>query len=991
MITPVYPESCWYGAIRQRLSCQRVMTNEKPKLMKVDFPQAAAQPKNTRVTKSRSGLGVLRSVERKQAYTSRVRRTDRNSKTELNQLSERKWVISDDSKGVNVQSTGGAEGTSLIESLKLVGEPNRKGVYRVRVERKLQSQFVSPYRNRALVLGSGEAIDMGRKQAASKVVEEAEDTTLPENLVYASEKLVVGQKTFGCYRKEFERIEWDDEEQANYWLNQFGALTALKLTHIEPDLIAKLVNAYNPVTNRIDLLGFEDVLCESMITDCFNLKSEGIVVSRNPELQYEWISHCYPEYAVPEDIKKEYYVAARCVDPEWKNKISWVLRHVLGRAEGREIPKGVLGAMIQVEVEGEVVNWAANVFERIRRELRRLKAIRKGDHLKCEAGPLLTMIAEYVAYQKKDKEKTQKKPAPPAPTVSSTPSGRTRASKRKVAEGSTPPEPKKSKKPVNKRRLIQDDDTEDSPSLVHSPSTLVTAGQGQENSQVTTTPATMTLPAVVNQGEAGTSSGATLDKLTYEQAIHLAGKFLEMQEQQARTLSYAQTTASMGSGQITVQTVIKSAKEASTSSSPEKMVQEPGDDIKDGNTVVNRTEDVDPVLEKIFTEQVSPEIQEAAEETLAAAQFYISRRQEGTSTGLPVTIPIALEVTRTNASTVVSEVVRPSSAGVHPDQVAAGDNSVVAEPVVRVVAQNPIMIAEAVKERSTPPEDKSSKTRSQYIREQLRETLPDNVTEDSSVLEATTSLVELAELVSENEAANMSTKIQEETVPTSTSDPENIQRTVNERINLDGRNETEIRYNESAQSSQPPHSGGTMYREKLLELLKGKTIAKPESEVKELREAHHGRISEAAERNNLPTLGEFNTVQFPPAAFEQIGYLRAMENHGYLDWLKLNSRPRAAEALNSLLPEHRECWLQLTQFGNSLIASSTGVFLMMEELYLAYDLIVVGKELSPTGGFHHTKDKNGYSGSDSCRAIVEAKTSGYYRGRASDGGYASPA
>ncbi|KAL3685583.1 hypothetical protein R1sor_003605 [Riccia sorocarpa] len=134
------------------------------------------------------------------------------------------------------------------------------------------------------------------------------------------------------------------------------------------------------------------------------------------------------------------------------------------------------------------------------------------------------------------------------------------------------------------------------------------------------------------------------------------------------------------------------------------------------------------------------------------------------------------------------------------------------------------------------------------------------------------------------------------------------------------------------------------------ELIRGNVAAEPaelqtehtqklQQEIKELREAHHGRISEATERNNLPTLGEFNTVQFPPAAFEQIGYLRAMENHGYLDWLKLNSRPRAAEALNSLLPEHRERWLQLTQFGNSLIASSTGVFFMMEELYLAYDLI----------------------------------------------------
>ncbi|KAL3685584.1 hypothetical protein R1sor_003606 [Riccia sorocarpa] len=459
-----------------------------------------------------------------------------------------------------------------------VAENSRR--IRARFERKSSSLSVFCL-NRDCRSKLSRVVTMGRKPAASKAVEEAEYTTLPENpifffffLVYASDKPVAGQKTFGCYKKEFERIEWDDEERANYWLNQFGALTALKLMHIEPDLIAKLVNAYNPVSNRIDLLGFEDVLCESMIADCFNLKSEGIVVSRNPELPHEWISHCYPEYAVPEDIKKEYYVAARCVDPEWKNKISWVLRHVLGRAEGREMPKGVLAAMIQAEVEGEVVNWAAIVFERIRGELRRLKAIRKGDHLKCEAGPLLTMIAEYVAYQKKDKEKTQKKPAlpaPPAPTV-------------------------------------------------------------------------------------------------------------------------------------------------------------------------------------------SPEIQEAVEETLAAAQFYIARRQDGALTGLLTTIPITTKVTIPSMSTVVSVVDKSSLVEVHPDPVAMGDIIEVAEPVVRVVAQNPITIADTVKEGSTAPEDKSSKTRSQYLREQLRETLPETITEDSSVLEATTSLVELAELVSETEGANVSTE-----------------------------------------------------------------------------------------------------------------------------------------------------------------------------------------------------------------------------------------
>ncbi|KAL3698780.1 hypothetical protein R1sor_012856 [Riccia sorocarpa] len=408
------PEKGWYHP-----DVQRVI----PFGQKYLPDQEAAQPKDTRVTKSRSGLGVVRGVERKQAYTSRVRRTDRNSKTELNQLSEKKWAISDDSKGVNVQSKGRAEGISLIESLKLVGKPNRKGVYRVRVERKLQSPFVSPYRNRALVLGSGKAINMGRKPASSKIVEEAKDASLPENLIVTSKEQVAGHKTFDCYCKEIDRIDWDDEKRASYWLKQFGALTALRLTHIEPDLIAKLVNAYNPVTNRIYLNNHEDVLCESMICDVFQLSDEGPAVSRKPEIPHEWISYCYPEYAIPEKKDKEYYAATRCTDPEWKNKISWVLRYMLGQAEGREIPKGVLAAMIQAEVEGQVVNWATIVFERIRGELRRLKAIRKGDHLRTEAGPQLTMVAEYIAYEKKDKDKAQKK-IMAAPTVSSTPSGR---------------------------------------------------------------------------------------------------------------------------------------------------------------------------------------------------------------------------------------------------------------------------------------------------------------------------------------------------------------------------------------------------------------------------------------------------------------------------------------------------------------------------------------------------------------------------------------
>ncbi|KAL3700195.1 hypothetical protein R1sor_018217 [Riccia sorocarpa] len=376
----------------------------------------AAQPLNRGVTKFGNGLGILQGIGKKRTFVERIDQACVNYKSLPSQRqsirilkirSESNSVVGSQRKGVATQVRGRV--VSKKETDRSKSEAG--SFYRVKLSTGRRSirdcsrenpQPVWDYSRERFYYQSG-AVDtknseMGRKPTASKAVEEAEDTTLPENLMYASEKLVAGQKTFGCYSKKFERIEWEDEERANYWLNQFGALTALKLTHIEPDLIAKLVNAYNPVSNRIDLMGFEDVLCESMISDCFNLPSEGIAVSRNPELPHEWISHCYPEYAVPENTKKEYYVAARCVDPEWKNKISWVLRHVLGRAEGREIPKGVLAAMIQAEVEGEVVNWAAIVFERIRGELRRLKAIRKGDHLKCEAGPLLTMVAEDVAY-----------------------------------------------------------------------------------------------------------------------------------------------------------------------------------------------------------------------------------------------------------------------------------------------------------------------------------------------------------------------------------------------------------------------------------------------------------------------------------------------------------------------------------------------------------------------------------------------------------------
>ncbi|KAL3680010.1 hypothetical protein R1sor_022966 [Riccia sorocarpa] len=218
-----------------------------------------------------------------------------------------------------------------------------------------------------------------------------------------------------------------------------------------------------------------------------------------------------------------------------------------------------------------------------------------------------------------------------------------------VAEGSTPPpppppEPKKNKKPVNRRRLIQDDDTEDSPSPVHGPSTLVTASEEQKNLQVTTAQAGMTLPVAVNRGEAGTSSGVALDKMTYEQAIQLAGRFLEMQEQQTRTLTNAQTITSIGSGQTTTHDQVGVRKEASTSSSPTRAVKKPDHDVRTKHMAGNQMQQVKLMLQGIFKERVSLEIQAAAEETLSAAQFYISRRERNdpgtTSTLTSTTIEV---------------------------------------------------------------------------------------------------------------------------------------------------------------------------------------------------------------------------------------------------------------------------------------------------------------------------------------------------------------
>ncbi|KAL3682053.1 hypothetical protein R1sor_000075 [Riccia sorocarpa] len=132
--------------------------------------------------------------------------------------------------------------------------------------------------------------------------------------------------------------------------------------------------------------------------------------------------------------------------------------------------------MLESAETGVGVNWAYIITERLRTELRKLKLARKDEVYRCEAGPQLTVLAEYLATErqegqkkggkqagnpvnkpplkateKKKKEeplrtlvkKSDKKPVTPAKKtkadtkkVGESPSQRTRAAKRKLADNS---------------------------------------------------------------------------------------------------------------------------------------------------------------------------------------------------------------------------------------------------------------------------------------------------------------------------------------------------------------------------------------------------------------------------------------------------------------------------------------------------------------------------------------------------------------------------
>ncbi|KAL3678283.1 hypothetical protein R1sor_021239 [Riccia sorocarpa] len=292
---------------------------------------------------------------------------------------------------------------------------------------------------------------MSKKGSASKAAI-SELHTNNEELLIAGDKAVKGRKILACYIKDIGNLEWEDEEEAEQWKKQFGALITLKLTQIQPDLIAQLANAYNGVTNRVTISKASWLIDEDLIQDVFNLPNAGVTISKLPVLDSDWLAVAYPEYALPAKNRKEYYTAARCEHPDWRSKISWVIRYVLGRAEGRKISKGVLAAMLEAEAKGVTVNWAQVVTDRLRTELRKLKLVTKGEFYRCEAGPQLTMLGLYMltgrdfdSDEVKEKTGSKKVTAKIEKTVPDTPSCRTRG-KRKA------PEPKKVVKRVNRRR-----------------------------------------------------------------------------------------------------------------------------------------------------------------------------------------------------------------------------------------------------------------------------------------------------------------------------------------------------------------------------------------------------------------------------------------------------------------------------------------------------------------------------------------------------------
>ncbi|KAL3699575.1 hypothetical protein R1sor_017597 [Riccia sorocarpa] len=310
-----------------------------------------------------------------------------------------------------------------------------------------------------------QTVTMTRKPVNKK--KEVARANQNDEVVFGDEA-IPNRRVYNCYLKDFVATDCADEDEAVLWMRQFGALPTMNLSHIAPKLITEMVNSFNGLTNRITIGHSTHILNEDLVADVYNVPNEGIKPPRNPILDLGWLQEAYPDYAIGKK-GKEYYSAARCEHPEWREKIAWVLRYVLGRAEGQEVSKGVLAAMLESAETGKGVNWAYILTDRLKTELWKLKLARKGEVYKCEAGPHLTVLAEYLATERKlktgnpavkptpkgaEKKKQEeplkahvkpsgKKPVTPAKKIKAdakkikeSPSQRTRAAKRKLADDS---------------------------------------------------------------------------------------------------------------------------------------------------------------------------------------------------------------------------------------------------------------------------------------------------------------------------------------------------------------------------------------------------------------------------------------------------------------------------------------------------------------------------------------------------------------------------
>ncbi|KAL3680009.1 hypothetical protein R1sor_022965 [Riccia sorocarpa] len=189
-----YPEGGWYHPEDQRnlLDGKKYLPD-----------QEAAQRKSQKVTKPRSGLGVLAHIKKTRAYTQAEEKSYRHFKANWYRPRGIDRVASAEGEGVITRTKGRAEEIKFVAGSTEVREQNWKRVYRIHIEQKLLAQSISPYQ----YLENTEAVIMGRKPAAVKLIEESEDSTLPESQIVASASQIAGQKTFGCYKKEFEQLE----------------------------------------------------------------------------------------------------------------------------------------------------------------------------------------------------------------------------------------------------------------------------------------------------------------------------------------------------------------------------------------------------------------------------------------------------------------------------------------------------------------------------------------------------------------------------------------------------------------------------------------------------------------------------------------------------------------------------------------------------------------------------------------------------------------